>query len=56
MSMRNFQMRTDLALEEKERFPGDGGEIGGVALREWHRQDEQIKISEVMTDFTDKLK
>ena len=42
-----MELRTDLALEEKERFPGDGGEIGGVALREWHRQDEQIKISEV---------
>lgn len=29
-----FENRTDLALEERESFEGDGGEIGGVALRE----------------------
>ncbi len=32
-----FEVRTDLAVEEKESFPGDGGEISGVSLREWHR-------------------
>lgn len=42
-----MELRTDLALEEKERFPGDGGEISGVSLREWHQRGEQIKISEV---------
>ena len=30
-----FENRTDLALEERESFEGNGGEIGGVALREW---------------------
>ncbi|MDO5417569.1 MAG: GPR endopeptidase [Lachnospiraceae bacterium] len=40
-------VRTDLAVEEKERFPGDGGEIKGVALREWHERARQIKITEV---------
>ena len=29
-----FENRTDLALEERESFEGNGGEIGGVALRE----------------------
>lgn len=26
----DFEVRTDLAVEEQERFPGDGGEISGV--------------------------
>jgi len=29
-----FTVRTDLAVEERESFPGDGGEISGVSLRE----------------------
>ena len=32
-----FQARTDLALEERERFPGDGGEVAGVVLKEKER-------------------
>ena len=32
-----FQARTDLALEERERFPGDGGEVTGVVLKEKER-------------------
>lgn len=42
-----MELRTDLAVEEKERFPGDGGEIKGVSLREWYHQERQIKITEV---------
>ncbi|MCB7320809.1 GPR endopeptidase [Lacrimispora sp. 210928-DFI.3.58] len=42
-----FQVRTDLALEEKESFEGDGGEISGVALREWFHEDSQVKLTEV---------
>lgn len=42
-----FEVRTDLAVEEKESFPGDGGEITGVSLREWHRADSRIKMTEV---------
>lgn len=42
-----FEVRTDLAVEEKESFPGDGGEISGVSLREWHRADSRIKMTEV---------
>ncbi len=50
MEMRDpvdFQVRTDLALEERESFPGDGGEISGVSLREWHEEKSQVKFTEV---------
>ncbi len=43
----DMKLRTDLALEEKERFPGDGGEVRGVSLQEWYQQERQIKITEV---------
>ena len=43
-----FQVRTDLALEEKERFPGDGGEIPGVVLREWKEKDRNVHLTEVV--------
>lgn len=42
-----FEVRTDLAVEEKESFPGNGGEISGVALREWHHAASRIKLTEV---------
>lgn len=42
-----FQVRTDLALEQKESFEGDGGEISGVKLKEWRRQKSQVKLTEV---------
>lgn len=43
----NFEIRTDLVLEEKESYPGDGGEIRGVSLREWREQQSDIKFTEV---------
>ncbi len=42
-----LELRTDLALEEKERFKGDGGEVKGVSLREWQEADKDIQITEV---------
>lgn len=42
-----FDIRTDLALEQKESFEGDGGEISGVRLKEWHHQKSQVKLTEV---------
>lgn len=42
-----FEIRTDLAVEEKESFPGDGGEIAGVSLKEWEHKKSQIKLTEV---------
>lgn len=43
----SLELRTDLALEEKERFQGNGGEVRGVALREWDYAQEGIRITEV---------
>lgn len=43
----NFEIRTDLVLEEKESYPGDGGEIRGVSLREWRGRQSDIKFTEV---------
>lgn len=43
----DFEVRTDLALEERESFPGDGGEISGVSLREWQEEESQVKLTEV---------
>ena len=41
------QIRTDLAVEEQERFPGDGGEVQGVSLRKWRESDSDIRMTEV---------
>ena len=43
-----FEIRTDLALEERESFEGDGGEIHGVSLREWHQKNSRIRMTEVV--------
>lgn len=45
--VKQFEVRTDLALEEKESFPGDGGEIKGVSLKEWKYEASGIKLTEV---------
>lgn len=42
-----FEVRTDLALEQRESFEGDGGEISGVMLREWEHKKSQVKLTEV---------
>lgn len=47
MDKPQFEVRTDLAVEEKESFPGDGGEIAGVSLKEWNHEDTEIKLTEV---------
>lgn len=43
----DFEVRTDLAVEEQERFPGDGGEISGVSLRKWWDCHSDIRMTEV---------
>lgn len=45
---KGFLVRTDLALEEKESFPGDGGEIPGVVLREWEEKKSGVRLTEVV--------
>ncbi len=46
-SANGFPVRTDLALENRESFEGDGGEVSGVALREWVHKKSQVKLTEV---------
>ncbi len=43
-----YQGKTDLALEEKESFPGDGGEISGVILEEIYNEENNLKITKVI--------
>lgn len=42
-----FEVRTDLAVEARESFPGDGGEIRGVALEEEYLEEARIKVTKV---------
>ncbi|MCC8059577.1 MAG: GPR endopeptidase [Clostridiales bacterium] len=42
-----FAVRTDLALEERERCPGGDETISGVSLREWQEGDGRIHLTEV---------
>lgn len=47
-SKNKLNVRTDLALEERESFPGDGGEISGVVLKEWKKKETGIHLTEVV--------
>ncbi len=44
----SFCVYTDLAVEEKESFPGNGGEIKGVSLRESKDEASGISLTEVV--------
>lgn len=46
-SRAEFTVRTDLALEERERRPDDGEKISGVTLREWQGRNGRIRLTEV---------
>lgn len=41
-------VRTDLALEEQERFQEERAEIRGVEVHEWEQEQEGIRISQVI--------
>ena len=43
-------MRTDLALEEKERFESDNVEIPGVVLEEEYDKEREIRITRVKVE------
>ena len=45
-----FQVRTDLALETKEKFEEDNVELKGVRIHEEER-GENIKITEVIKEY-----
>lgn len=43
----NYSIRTDLALEDKERFESDNVEVSGVSVREYIDEENEIKTTEV---------
>lgn len=45
--VKNYSVRTDLALEEKERFESDNVEIQGVAVEEEYDEENEIRITRV---------
>ena len=45
--VKNYSVRTDLALEEKERFESDNVEIPGVVLEEEYDQENDIRVTRV---------
>lgn len=45
--LRNYSVRTDLALEEKERFESDNVEIPGVILKEEYDEEREMRLTRV---------
>lgn len=48
--MSQFQVRTDLALETREKFEEDNVEIKGVRVEEEHRKKNEIKITTMVIE------
>ena len=42
-----FSVRTDLALEERERIRGSGSGIPGIRVQEWEKKEGKIRVTEV---------
>ena len=42
-----YSIRTDLALEQKERFEADNVEIPGVILEEEYDEEKELRITTV---------
>ena len=47
MNTELFQVRTDLALEVRESFEGDGGELRGVSIEESYDSERDIQVTRV---------
>ena len=45
--LRNYSVRTDLALEEKERFESDDVEVQGVVLEEDYDEEQELRVTRV---------
>lgn len=52
-NLERFTSRTDLALEERERFEEDDVEINGVSIEEEFDEESEIKVTKVVI-FTEK--
>ena len=48
--MKEYEIRTDLALEETERFEGDNGEIKGVRVEESFDEERLVTTTVVYID------
>ena len=48
--MKNYSVRTDLALEEKERFASDNVEVQGVVLEEEYDAENEIRLTRVVIE------
>ncbi|MCI9136569.1 MAG: GPR endopeptidase [Lachnospiraceae bacterium] len=48
--MSQFQVRTDLALETREKFEEDNVEIKGVRVEEEYREESEIKITTMVIE------
>lgn len=48
--LEKYSVRTDLALEEKERFESDNVEISGVVLEEEYDKEREIRITRVKVE------
>ncbi len=48
--LEKYSVRTDLALEEKERFESDNVEIPGVVLEEEYDKEREIRITRVKVE------
>ena len=47
MMVEKYKIRTDLAMEQKERFESDQVEVSGVVLEEEYDEEKEIKITTV---------
>ena len=45
--LNNYNIHTDLALEDKERFESDNVEITGVSVEEYWDEENEIRVTEV---------
>lgn len=48
--MGNFQVRTDLALEARESIGEADGELRGVRVEEYYKDEEDVRVTKVMID------
>ena len=50
MMQANYRIRTDLALETKERFEEDNVELSGVVIKESYDEERDIRTTLVKSE------
>ena len=56
MMVEKYKIRTDLAMEQKERFESDHVEVSGVVLEEEYDEEKEIKITTVSIETENRAK